>query len=77
MRFLLPHPNPLLLGEGMRYNYFLTTKHIDFKTIFHFQLMKTDPNTIFLLLDMYLYWLYKDNKAPITSDEINEEVQID
>ena len=34
-------------------------------------------NTIFLLLDMYLYWLYKDNKAPITSDEINEEVQID
>ena len=34
-------------------------------------------NTMFLLLDMYLYWIYKDNKAPVTSDEINEEVQID
>lgn len=38
-------------------------------------------NTFFLLVDMYLYWLYKDNKAPSTDKknetEINQEVEID
>ena len=38
-------------------------------------------NTFFLLVDMYLYWLYKDNKAPSSDEknevEINEEVAID
>ena len=32
-------------------------------------------NTIFLLIDMFLYWKYKDNKAPLEEDvEINEAV---
>ena len=32
-------------------------------------------NTIFLLIDMFLYWKYKDNKAPVEEDvEINEAV---
>ena len=32
-------------------------------------------NTIFLLIDMFLYWKYKDNKAPVGDDvEINEAV---
>ena len=38
-------------------------------------------NTFFLLVDMYLYWLYKDNKAPLSDEknevEINQEVEID
>ena len=38
-------------------------------------------NTAFLLLDMALYWRYKDNKAPVTDEknevDINEEVEID
>ena len=38
-------------------------------------------NTAFLLLDMALYWRYKNNKAPVTDEknevDINEEVEID
>lgn len=38
-------------------------------------------NTFFLLVDMYLYWLYRNNKAPAADEknklEINEEAVID
>ena len=38
-------------------------------------------NTFFLLVDMYLYWIYRNNKAPAADEknklEINEEAVID
>ena len=37
-------------------------------------------NAVFLLLDMFLYYRYKNNPAPKTAElpiEINEEVEID
>ncbi len=38
-------------------------------------------NTFFLLVDMYLFWLYRNNKAPAADEknklEINEEAVID
>ena len=38
-------------------------------------------NTFFLLVDMYLYWIYRNNKAPAADEkyklEINEESVID
>ncbi len=38
-------------------------------------------NTFFLLIDMYLYWLYRNNNAPANDEknevEINEEAVID
>lgn len=37
-------------------------------------------NTFFLLVDMYLYWIYRNNKAPAADEknklEINEEAVI-
>ena len=38
-------------------------------------------NTFFLLVDMYLYWIYRNNKAPAADEknklEFNEEAVID
>ena len=35
-------------------------------------------NTFFLLVDMYLYWLYRNNKAPIqkVEEQVKEKIEI-